>query len=171
MTSFSIWTPPSYQARLKEQYSSQQSCCLCMIFWPDHEYCHRHINGVKWKIAMSNSQVVDYSAFIKGYLHPHSPNDLGTSMPISWCIPMACQPLPFGFCNLLKSQTLPLWIVSLHIKWHFLKRKYPSQKGLFVMTMMVSTSANLIYSCFQKAQAECMCFYCTELSKMSNLFH
>jgi hypothetical protein len=75
--------------------------------------------------------------FYKGYLHPHSPNDLGTSMPTSWCIPMACQPLPLGFYNLLKIQTPPLWTASLHIKQHFSKRKYPFRKGRFVMTMMV----------------------------------
>jgi len=42
--------------------------------------------------------------FVKGFLHPQNPKDLGTYMPIGWHIPMACQPLPLGFKNLLKIQ-------------------------------------------------------------------
>ncbi len=65
------------------------------------------------------------------------PNDMGTSMPTSWCIPMARQPIPLGFYNLLKIQTPPLWTASLHIKQHFYKWKYPFRKGLFFMIMLV----------------------------------
>jgi hypothetical protein len=41
-------------------------------------------------------RVVDYLAFVKGFLHPCNPKDLRTYMPIGWYIPMACQPLPLS---------------------------------------------------------------------------
>ncbi len=71
--------------------------------------------------------MVDYSAFVKGFLHPWSPKDLGASMPIGWCIPMACQPLPLGFCNLLEFK-LDIYKLVAH-QTTFLLIKVPISKG------------------------------------------
>ncbi len=73
--------------------------------------------------------MVDCLAFVKS-LHPQSPKDLGTSTPIGWIIPMACQPLPLGFSNLLikdPNSLLMNCVVAHQIT--FLQMEVPISKG------------------------------------------
>ncbi len=73
--------------------------------------------------------MVDYLAFVKG-LHPQNPRDLGTSMPIGWFIPMACQPLPLGFYNLLIKDPNSLFMNCLIThQITFLQMEVPISKG------------------------------------------
>jgi len=73
--------------------------------------------------------VVDYLAFVKS-LHPRSPKDLGTSTPIGWIIPMACQPLPLGFYNLLIKDPNSLFMNCLIAhQITFLQMEVPISKG------------------------------------------
>jgi hypothetical protein len=46
-------------------------------------------------------------AFVKGFLHPHNPKDMATSMAASWYISMACQPLLPSFLQLVKNPYSP----------------------------------------------------------------
>ncbi len=71
--------------------------------------------------------MVDYSTFVKGFLHPWNPNDLATSTPTSWCIPMACQPLPL--LQLVRNSNSPFMNRFIAHQTTFFQIKVPILKG------------------------------------------